>query len=373
MPGELRVTASSGSLVVELAALVVRQSLLVQRDGDFVSGVDAIPGQRHGLTRHDRHAMAEVSRRLLMTGRPDQAAEIHELLALCGRPLGEWLQDAEVEARGLQRVALVDLDAGAPTMEARALAERFEGHLPREEEQLFHSFLAILRRHFASKAPAAYTAIREWVVRHPLCRTADIQGFLADRRLLGPIISAVFSFYEPVPLGWTARDGVPVCAHCGNALQPLPRRAFRCRTQACAAVENPSVRAYEDPTDLLRLKRSMMVFWLNPGFDELRLYDALRTAGQAVALWPDMDAVDLAIDDAGFDMKAYASPEMLASRFETNIGSLAAYRRRALVIPDRLLVEVPHYLQRLRAALPEAARSLECLSASEVLARYAHA
>lgn len=366
-------TEYSSSLLSALAAFVVRQSAVVQQEGGIVSGVDRIPGSNVGLTSEDRHVMARISQHLLIRGSTDFGAEVHQLLHQCGQPLGQWLDHQEVVSCGLQHVTLIDPDAAVPSLEARELAKGFQGYLPDEEEILFGAFKAACKKHYGSRSAYAYTAVREWVVRHPIARFQDIQEFLIKAKLVGPMIRTILQFYEAVPLGWSLKEGVPICSDCGNAMSRLPNKQMRCRTPACAETANPVVASYGQGEDLLRVKRSMMVYWVNPGFDEIRLYDSLKTAGHEVDLYPCEDRVDLAIGTTGMDLKAYRSPELLAEHFNNGIGGLAHYTRRIVVVPNRLLIAVPDYLRRLKQALQGAAAALECRSVKDIEREFRHA
>ena len=85
-------------LPVALAALVTRQARQVFMGGgaSMVSGVDRLRADLSGLSDEDRRAMALVSRARLAEGLSDIGAEIHQLLAICKQPLGEWLPVAAV-------------------------------------------------------------------------------------------------------------------------------------------------------------------------------------------------------------------------------------------------------------------------------------
>ncbi len=358
--------ATADPLITALAAFVVRQSAATHASAGMVSGIDRIPGSNVGLTVADRQLMAQVSRRLLQRGRADIGAEVHELLHACTRPLQDWFDEPEVRDGGLQRVVLIDADAGMPSIEARDLARGYDGYLPDEQAMLFREFMTVVKRNYADRRETAYTQVREWVIRHPLATSREIASFLASARLKGPLLGQVLGFYEQVPAGWAQAQGVAQCAYCGNALAVTTAGRYRCRTQVCADQRDAAVRTHLPLEDLQRVKRALMVYWINPGLDEIALYEALKAAGLDPRLYPDCDAVDIAVGDIGIDLKAYASPELLADTFSSDIGGLAAYRRRIIVIPDRLLKASPSYLDRLKGALQGPAMSLECRTVSSI-------
>jgi hypothetical protein len=313
--------------------------------------------------------MALVSRARLRSGHTDIGAEIHLLMSHCTQPLADWLEVASLHTQGLSNVVLLDPEDLVPTSEAQELAAGFFSTGASLEERLFEQFREQLRRSSKIAEHANYTRVREFVVRHPIATATQLSELTRELpSTLGLLISE--QFYEPVPENW-ARDGlISCCVHCGNALsQQLGGLA--CRTHACAetlAAESGPIRKCDES---LRLKRAVRQYWQEPGFDELRLYDELKQGGRPASLYPNSDRVDIAVGEVGMDMKAYVSPELLASRIARNLGGLADYRIKWLVIPDRLIRRVPAYLERLRAALGQS--PVRAIPASAVPAELDHA
>ena len=79
---------------------------------------------------------------------------------------------------------------------------------------------------------------------------------------------------------------------------------------ACAASTNPSSSTSRDIEDVLRVTRGIQQYWVEPGFDELRFYDALLNHEIEAELYPSMDRVDIAVGSIGIDLKCYSSPEL---------------------------------------------------------------
>jgi hypothetical protein len=146
-----------------------------------------------------------------------------------------------------------------------------------------------------------------------------------------------------------------------------------CGTRACAASAKPDSSSSRAVDELLRVTRGIQQYWVEPGFDELRLYDALKACGVDAELYPHMDRVDIAVGDIGIDMKCYSSPELLGNKIKRDKGGLAFYELKWLVVPDWLTYVVPHYLDRLRSALEDAAKNVRCISASKALGEITHA
>jgi hypothetical protein len=352
-----------------LAALVVRQARQALVHGRHISGVERYPGDSIGLERADRHAMALVSRACLQAGLTDVGAEIHDLLHHCTRPLSSWLPLPFIYRERLSDVVLLSAEEGAPTREAEELAQQFGGSdTATLEELLFGRFRELLQKNSATMAAAYYSRVREFVVRHPVVTAQELSELAAD---LPSAIHVLITqhFYETVPDGWGQDGQLSTCAHCGNAVVYGPQGQI-CRTRACAETLPLMPGRRIALRDALRLARGIRHYWQEPGFDELGLFDELKRQGLSPVLYPELDRVDIEVGDVGIDLKAYISPELLASRIRRNIGGLAFYKNKWLVIPDRLVERVPAYLERLRSALKDSpVRVLTVKTAAKELER----
>jgi hypothetical protein len=360
-----------------LAALVVRTAAQMHDEGIgvVVSGVDRRPGSRVGLTPEDRRTMALVSRARLSLGLSDTTSEVHNLLALCKTPLGDWLTLPEVLEAGLAPVRLIDPELLMPTLEAEGLAEDVAGLASLVEEQLFGDFREALAKLAPSQGDAVYTAVREFVVRHPVVRIKELELLLED------VPSAVANrvrtgFYEPLAARLDGSDGVSLCGRCGNLAKAHAGGGWLCATAACVQHGGTTPR-FENAAsgEHFRLNRGLRQYWLEPGLDEVLLHDALRSKGLAPRLYPHRDRVD--IDFAaggqgavGIDLKAYASPELLGRRLKKRPGGLAQYAHRWLVVPNWLAGGTPGYMERLRGALGPS--SIQAMTASQALERATH-
>jgi hypothetical protein len=331
----------------------------------MIAGVDKKYDSPIGLDTEDRRAMALVSRVCLACGSPDYSSEVHDLLAMCTRPLGDWLPVNQVEAAGLSRTVLISEENGAPTAEAAELAAGFSTVTAGVEELLFGSFREALDKQPRDDAFEYYSSIREFVVRNPIATAEQIKAFGSGLPSTLWILLQQ-QFYEPVPFGWAVSGDVVRCAHCGYAMRATKDGPV-CRTAACASSNPAAVGGTSRVDNLLRVTRGIHQYWVEPGVDELRLYDALRGNGVDATLYPFMDRVDIAVGDIGIDLKSYASPELLGERIRRNKGGLAHYAQKWLVIPDWLLATSPHYLDRLRHALEDVAKSVRCFPATGAL------
>jgi hypothetical protein len=146
-------------------------------------------------------------------------------------------------------------------------------------------------------------------------------------------------------------------------------RVPACRSLPCRETQAFHAGAEVPVQKLLTVVGALRRFWCDPGVDELSMLRDLERAGKRVTLYPNLDAVDLAVDGTiGIDLKAYLSPEALGSRLRRQLSGLSRYERKLVVIPDRLVARVDRYLERLRAALGPEARDIECLSVRQALA-----
>ncbi|WP_133667907.1 hypothetical protein [Paraburkholderia sp. BL10I2N1] len=332
----------------------------------MVSGTSRTHGSPVGLGPDDRRAMGAISRACLIQGLPDHGAEIHDLLALCTRPLGEWLTLPEVVHAGLNHTVLIHADDGIPTAEAEELAAGFTGMTAAIEEQLFARFMDVLSRHPEGQANAYYTKVRDFVVRNPVCNLDDFKLGLTEEVPARVWLIIQREFYEAVPTGWCVDGTVPICDHCGNAMKK-GRAGLVCRTAACVATYPARSSRSVAASSVMRVARGIRQYWVEPGIDELRLYDALRASGTPAELYPFRDRVDIAVGDTGIDLKTYVSPETLGQKFKRSIGGLAYYAQRLLVIPDWHVASVPSYLYRLTRTMGR--DDVTCLTVSEALAR----
>lgn len=357
-----------------LAALVVRTAAQLHNEGIgvVVSGVDRRAGSRVGLSAEDRRTMALVTRARLSLGLSDTTSEIHNLLALCTQPLGEWLALPEVTAEGLGPVRLIDPEQLMPTLEAEGLAEDVAGLASLVEEQLFGDFREALAKLTPAQADAVYTAVRGFVVRHPVVNQKELEALLED--LPSGVANRVrMGFYEPLSARLDGSEGVALCSRCGNLTKAHAGGAggWLCTTAACQQHGAAPMKAVQPGIEHFRLARGLRQYWLEPGIDEVLLFDALQGAGLSPRLYPHRDRVDIdlgADSGVGLDLKAYASPELLGRRLKKRPGGLAFYAQRWLVVPDWLANATPGYIDRLKGALG-AGSSIQAMTVGQALKR----
>jgi len=357
-----------------LAALVVRAAAQLHNEGMgvVVSGVDRRAGSRVGLNAEDRRTMALVTRARLSLGLSDTTSEIHNLLALCTQSLGEWLPLPEVLAEGLGPVRLIDPEQFLPTLEAEGMAEDVAGLASLVEEQLFGDFREALAKLTPAQADEVYTVVRGFVVRHPVVNQKELEAFLEE--LPSGVANRVrIGFYDPLSARLDGSEGVALCSRCGNLTKAHAGGAggWLCTTSACQQHGAAQMKGAQPGIEHFRLARGLRQYWLEPGIDEVLLFDALQGAGLSPRLYPHRDRVDIdlgADSEVGLDLKAYASPELLGRRLKKRLGGLAFYAQRWLVVPDWLANATPGYMDRLKGALG-AGSSIQAMTVGQALKR----
>jgi hypothetical protein len=339
-------------------------------DKQMISGLDWRPGLRNGLTIEERKIMALVSRFSLCAGLPDFGAEIHNLLFHCTKPLQLWLNIPELVNAGYGPTVLIDPDYGIPTPEAQELASDFSTVTAHLEERLFASLKESLAKYPTESSNDYYTTIRDFIVRNPVVSANKL--FEASKLLPGALWMAIQQeFYEAVPYALAVNGALVLCYHCNSLMKLDSNRGnlYRCQTRACRST-NPSKTGINiQVNEARRVKRGIHQYWVEPGIDEINLFDSLKKAGINAQLYPLQDRVDIAIDDIGIDLKSYVSPEILGVKFKKSLGGLSYYKNKWIVIPEVLVASTPNYLERLRSTMGENAHRVECLSVGDAYRR----
>jgi hypothetical protein len=355
-----------GMLVAALSSLVISQAKVAMLDRQIISGLDWRPGLRNGLTIEERKIMALVSRFSLKAGLRDFGGEIHELLSNCSKPLQDWLKIPELISEGFGPMVLIDPDYGIPTHEAQELASDFSTVVAQLEERLFGALKELLAKYPSSSSDEYYTTIREFIVRNPVVSAEKL--FATSKLLPGALWMAIQQeFYEFVPYALASNGLVQLCSHCNSLMRPVSSKGntLRCQTRACNSVNTSKAGQSLQINDAKRVKRGIHQFWVEPGLDEVVLFDALTKAGIKAELYPNQDRVDIAFGDIGIDLKSYVSPEILGAKFKKGLGGLASYSSKWIVIPNSLIANSVNYLERLRGAMGDNSRRVQCYSVRE--------
>ena len=315
--------------------------------------------QDHNVPQPMQEAQSFIGRLYLEEGKIEKgSADLHELIALCTKPLDspEWgLAAFSRDDCVFRHTVLVDPELRVPTRECGVIAASYQGF---GEHQIFEQILfeklkslAIQQRDSAS----AYSALRELLGRHSVISSTDLVSYLDRYGMLNIQADVVREFYQPVPEAWLVEGVAYRCEHCRALMKP-GRRGFapKCSMVQCATMAKSSKPILLDSAgqQLLNARAPILKYWTEPAIDELRIYDTARELGIAdAALYPFHDAVDISIlpDMAvGIDVKSYSSPEILAMKFiQSGIGGLAQYREKIVAITDACVMGEPDYIKRM--------------------------
>ena len=359
---------SNCALIKALSAMVVRLGRQRQDGLTPTSGNIMRPGQRLGILPQEARVMAEVSRRLLQAGLEDTGSEIFNLLESCTRPLGSWLPDAA--SMGAAELVLMDAETGLATEEALELATGFSGMEAEMQQGAFLQIRAEIAKRPKLIADAEYTAMREFVIRNPVGERMQMVEAIKALMLPSSLTAILHrDIYREAPRSWSTGGGLKLCGHCGNALLRSPARTLACRSPSCH-YGRPQVQGrVKQGTSFLCVSPPFQLYWVEPGSDEVILFDALKAMGKEPRLYPDQDAVDVAFGTVGIDLKNYASPVMLGRKLSQSLGGLSRYQTKWLVIPDRCVTLGDDYREQLIIALGANASRLSVLGLTEAIER----
>lgn len=321
-------------------------------------------------------AQARLSRLQIASGNLARADSLHQLVVDCTRPLGDWAPDALLDGHeDLAELVLIDPGVRSPTPECVSLGQEGQNLADLKENLWFDKLRETLRAvPLAQSRADAYTRLRRFIVAHPAATQAELDSLIRELDaltllpLLGPLVHEMYP-----PLAGGSEGPVARCGHCGSLVEtgdPPHCTSARCRE------EHPDVhlRDWVDPAQLRVLRGELVLYWVNPGRDELRLYQALKEHRDDVTLYPNQDEVDLGLGgerEIGLDLKDYASMPTLARRFQRELGDLAFYRRGIVVVTDRgTRVRGEARRDQLREKFAELRIPLEVMTVHDVLSTF---
>lgn len=312
-------------------------------------------------------AMARLGRHYFVEDRDDAAASVHGLLQLCTTPLRTWAPRVLAELDQYADVVLIDPDYRVPHEDAELIAAEAQGSSLSDmiEHQLHEALRATVGEHGA-EADHVYTAVREFIGRHPLATAKELQELYQHPELTNATVDFVRSLYLPVHASEARRGLFRRCAHCKGLISANGL----CILAGCRA-DHPLEETTPVPLGQAYLARpEVLKFWVDPAREELRLYDALRkdrTLREHVRLYPHCDWCDVAIGETvGVDVKDYENPRRLAHRLNRGIGNLAHYPNRILAIAKRRSSSTYH--DRLREQLsPDRRNAFQIMSVDKAI------
>jgi hypothetical protein len=262
-----------------------------------------------------RSAMLRLAGLYVLYGRAVNADGAHTLVANSTLPLREREWDLPVfdaPAFRFHGVRLLDAGTRLPTIECIDLARQTASELDLKEQQAFAQLDSACDL-FGSRGNEVYTALRQFITRHPISSAAEQRRFLeADTlQLAAPFLASCYEQIQPHHL---VKGGLFRCATCGAPLiESTVDAHVSCTVRQCKAFESPVPRELARALtlqDALVVKAHILVYWCGPGQDEIALYDTATTdpPGLDAALYPGRDRCDLSLDaeGIGIDVKSHA-------------------------------------------------------------------
>lgn len=321
-----------------------------------------------------RRGRSMLAAACLQSGVPDIGSGLHVAMERMTLPPSAWGLAPDLTPKSYREVVLIDPILRIPTNEAWQIAKLHPTEGDAREHVQFKRLMDALTKVHKEKA---YTVLRGYLIRNPMVRRKDLNAFLLENGDLFDT-EVIIGFYGQPSPDWIRQGAAAcVCVHCNSPF--MPTRGYltaRCANRACSATEIPTSRPISgDPSDYLVLHDELMLYWVAPGYDEIRLFDALTAASLDTSLYPRQDEVDISVGDfdTGIDVKAYSSPTLLAKVLASKGRQepLGRYRLKIIAVPDRLCTD--GYLDEARDSYVSfagnQALNLEFLSITDTVAK----
>lgn len=316
-------------------------------------------------------AMYRLASLYVMYGLPVQGDGAHTLVAMCRRPLRgrEWgLRVFDLPEFHFHGIRLLDEHTRLPTIECIDLARQISSELDLLEQPAFAQLHSTCDQ-FAMRGADVYSALREFITRHPITNPGEQRRFLEGRnmQLAAPFLA---SCYEPTQPHHRIKGALLQCASCGSPMgTSVVAGHVSCMVRQCkafdVAVLHESARQIT-AQDSLVAKPHILVYWCGPGLDEVTLYDtAIADPERLVAsLYPGRDKCDISLDNdaVGIDVKSHANPFVLAAALNRSLGGLELFLKKYVAINDQAISRFPDYLEILRRECDR--RDVEFMSVS---------
>lgn len=287
----------------------------------------------------------------LERGQDNALGSVHDLLARCQQPLTEasfgldLFSHPDFPYKGL---VLIDPDHRIPTLDCSELAGQGSSELDLREQLAFKA-LREASGQFVEREADVYSALRLWIVEHPVTTRDALRAFMREEglQLAASFLSAC---YEPLGPQHLVGGELHLCQACGAPMRRslgVPH-LYACAIRQCRKFDTP-VRSVARTvgTDMIVATAAIVLYWVGPGLDEAAIYrHAIKYRCQA-RVYPDQDTCDISLDgDAiGIDVKSHANPHVLIARLNRSSGGLAFYPKRIVAINDRALARWHGYLE----------------------------
>lgn len=198
--------------------------------------------------------------------------------------------------------------------------------------------------------PEQYTAVRKFIVEHPVSTEREIRRFKMEQKI-PEIRDILVAAYETIP------EESYRCPECGWTMQFHGKQALCCNQSCTAHHPDRSQMELLDTTGLYRLTHGVMRYMCLPGKLELAIQVKAEQYGCKTELWPELDAYDIRITLPGgrvwaVDAKTHRNPYTLADSIRNDSAfALAPAEKRLYVIPAERLSVYGDYCQICQDAL----------------------
>lgn len=192
-----------------------------------------------------------------------------------------------------------------------------------------------------------YRYLRKFLIDNPVVRVTDRKVLKQMKNLPNEVQSKLWDlFYEPIPLTYVSDKTVNVCPRCSWTLFKDLNGDYKCDTDKCKKLTRnweEKVRSIENGSNLLRVKRGIRRYIVDPGIIEMNLYKELCKIGKdngqfEVELYPNKDEYDISIklkngETWMIDVKDWAVPQQLAFHIKP-FSSTSEYAKAFLIVPN---------------------------------------
>lgn len=313
-----------------------------------------------------RQAQAYLAHLAFENGETDRFASVHELLALCRKPMSAWAPVPLAGHPGYATAVLIDPEFLVPTEECNQFAEQGGRIDDLIEKRLHEGLTQALSRITEDERAEAYTLVRRFIADHPLATMEELGRIRKNPRLNPKVAAFLDQVYQPVHVSETRHGQVLRCSHCHGPMTPQGK----CRLATCRSLHPVSQTGAALPAERVSVARpEILRYWCDPAQEELRLYHALREVhGDTVHLYPDEDRCDVSLGTRiGVDVKDYANPARLAAKLNSGIGGLRLYDHKILAVAARR-ARTDQYLARLKEKLtPHLRRTIDVMGVDEAI------
>lgn len=335
--------AAAREFVGLLAAGLVEQFKLAHAGQPVIHGP--------GLSANLVGALRRLAAICIVSGKAIRHDGAHALIDQARRPLRALDWDLEALDRPgfpYAGVRLLDPVTRMPTLDCIDIARRIASELDMREQQAFKELEATVDQ-FGSRGDEVYSALREYIVRHPVCRPSDMRRDMeaANMQLALPFLA---SCYQPLQPHHMVGGDFHRCPGCGAPMAASTISGHvACTVRQCLSFDAPvpagDVRHVT--AGLVVAKPHVQMYWCGPGLDEVALHDAASAAGVETVLYPWRDKCDLGMDNdrVGIDVKSHANPFLLASMLNADIGGLSLFGRRIIAVNDQSISRFANYLE----------------------------